>query len=206
MGLCVIWLGGGWKITFMWSPHIFHPNTHKICLSIMERKLGRESLIVKWQKAHGRSPVAFFFFFFLFFSYVFQSNVAFLFLIFFFLLISRCGALFLFFFLMVCSATLPPLFFSFDFLGVALCVCVSFCLTRNDFFFFLNLGYFFFLGCLSLFYFNLTLFFNKSILVNLYKFFFSFFHFFIPNITKIRKIETFSIFLFFYPLKSNVCF
>ena len=113
-----------------------------------------------------------FFFFFLFFSYVFLSNVAFLFLIYFFLLISRCGALFLFFFLMVCSATLPPLFFSFDFLGVALCVCVSFCLTRNDFFLFLNLGDFFFWGCLSLFYFNWALFFNKSILVNLHNFFF----------------------------------
>ena len=186
----------------MWGPHIFHPNTHKICLSIMERKLGKESLMVKWQKAHGRSPVASFFFFFLFFSYVFLSNVAFLFLIYFFLLISRCGALFLFFFSygFLGNIASSSFFFSFDFLGVALCVCVSFCLTRNDFFLFLNLGDFFFWGCLSLFYFNWALFFNKSILVNLHNFFFIFplFHF---QYNKNKK--NWNLFYFFIFLSSH---
>ena len=110
--MCYLVRRGG-KITFMWGPLIFHLSTHKICLSRMKRKLDRGSLILKWQNAHGWSPVVSFFFFFLFFSNVFLSNVAFYFYFFFFWF-SRCGALFLFFFfLMVSSATLPPLFLFF---------------------------------------------------------------------------------------------
>ena len=85
-------VGKGGKITFMWGPLIFHPSTHKICLTRMGRKLDRGSLIVKWQNAHGRSPVV------SFFSYVFPEQCCLLFLIFFFFWFSRCGALFLFFF------------------------------------------------------------------------------------------------------------
>ena len=133
-------VGRGVKNNFYVEPTYFPPeHTQNLSLHNGE-ETGQGKFDSKMTKSTWAKSSCLFFFFFLFFSYVFQSNVAFLFLIFFFLLISRCGALFLFFFLMVCSATLPPLFFSFDFLGVALCVCVSFCLTRNDFFFFLNLG------------------------------------------------------------------
>ena len=70
--LCVIWLEGKEKKKpFMRSPH-------KICLSIMERKLDRESLIVKWQNCPCAVQLP------LFFSYVFLSNVASFFLIYFF--------------------------------------------------------------------------------------------------------------------------
>ena len=71
MDLCVIWLEEKEKKPFMWSPH-------KICLSTVERKLDRESLIVKWQNCPCAVQLP------LFFSYVFLSNVASFFLIYFF--------------------------------------------------------------------------------------------------------------------------
>ena len=113
MDLCVIWLEEKEKKPFMWSPH-------KICLSTVERKLDRESLIVKWQNCPCAVQLP------LFFSYVFLSNVASFFLIYFFsfdfLGVVLC---FCFFFLRFPRqrCLLFSFLFSFDFLGIALCVC-----------------------------------------------------------------------------------
>ena len=145
MGLCVVWLRGK-KKTFMWGPSIFHLGLDKICLSIMERKLGGESLTVKWQNWPCALLLPFFFLFsfslwfpgqrcllifFFFFFNGFLGNVASSFYIFFsFFWFPGVMLCFFFFFLMVSWATLPPLFlllfFSFHFLGMVLCVCAFF--------------------------------------------------------------------------------
>ena len=53
-------------------------------------------------------------------------------------------------------------------------------------------------GCLSLFCFNLTSYFNKNIWVNLYKLTFLFLHFLTLNQTKMRVIKIFFILPFFH--------
>ena len=150
----------GWegrKNNFYVEPTHFLPEyTQNLSLQNGEKtEQGKfESKMTKWTWAKSSCL----FFFFLFFSYVVLSNVAFFFLIYFFLLIFQVWCFVFVFFLMVSSATLPPLFF---FLLISwaqhfVCVCVSFCLTRNDFFFLIWV-FFFFLGCLSLFYFKLSI-------------------------------------------------
>ena len=59
-------------------------------------------------------------------------------------------------------------------------------------------GWLYFFGCLSLFCFNWTSFFNKSIRVNLYKLAFSISPLFTPNQTKRREIKIFSILPLFH--------